>query len=264
MKPSPRPMQGLALVALLLGLIAGCSRNRNPNQATQSSATPAQAGTVAAAPPPSGPAAPQSAGASATALSTDKAPVPPPAGKPPAQVAGISVPAGSHIVVRISQTIDVKHAAPGERFAGTVAEPVVVDNAVAIPSGSPASGEVLRAHRRGRFKGASVLELTLTEVDVNGTPYRVDTSNLVRSKKGKGKRTAALIGGGAGLGMLIGGIATGGAGLVVGGLAGGGAGTLGAAFTGNRDLTIPAESLISFRLENGLTLTPSTAPAQSR
>jgi hypothetical protein len=60
------------------------------------------------------------------------------------------------------------------------------------------------------------------------------------------------------MGMLIGGVATGGVGLLVGGLAGGGAGALGAAFTGNRDLSIPAESVVSFRLQNELTLMPET------
>jgi hypothetical protein len=60
------------------------------------------------------------------------------------------------------------------------------------------------------------------------------------------------------MGMLIGGVATGGVGLLVGGLAGGGAGALGAAFTGNRDLSIPAESVVNFRLRNDLTLTPET------
>jgi len=53
---------------------------------------------------------------------------------------------------------------------------------------------------------------------------------------------------------LIGGVATGGVGLVVGGLAGAGAGTGVAAFTGNKDITIPAESVVSFRLANSIQL----------
>jgi hypothetical protein len=74
------------------------------------------------------------------------------------------------------------------------------------------------------------------------------------SKKGKGRRSAAFIGGGSGLGMLIGGIASGGTGLLIGGLAGGGAGTAAAGLTGNRDLDIPAESIVHFRLADDLTL----------
>ncbi|GGG99805.1 hypothetical protein GCM10011586_14220 [Silvibacterium dinghuense] len=164
------------------------------------------------------------------------------------------VAAGTPLRIRLDQTIDVKHSHAGDRFHGTIAEPVVVDGATVIPAGSLASGEILEAHRRGHFKGRSVLELTLVGLDVNGHHYSIDTRRYVRTKKGKGKRSAAFIGGGAGLGMLVGGVATGGVGLLVGGLAGGGAGTLGAAFTGNRDIKIPAETVMTFRLAGPIEL----------
>jgi len=59
------------------------------------------------------------------------------------------------------------------------------------------------------------------------------------------------------MGMLIGGIATGGTGLLVGGLAGAGAGTAAAGLTGNGDIDIPAESLVSFKLVQNLLPQPS-------
>ena len=61
-----------------------------------------------------------------------------------------------------------------------------------------------------------------------------------------------MIGGGAGLGMLVGGVATGGVGLVVGGLVGGGSGTAAAGLTGNHDIEIPAESVVNFTLAGDL------------
>jgi hypothetical protein len=63
-----------------------------------------------------------------------------------------------------------------------------------------------------------------------------------------------MIGGGAGLGMLVGGVATGGVGLVVGGLVGGGAGTAAAGLTGNGDIEIPAESIVHFKLADDLVI----------
>lgn len=150
--------------------------------------------------------------------------------------------------IRMGQTINVKHAQAGQPFSGTIVNPIVVDGNTVIPSGSTAEGVIVRAHKRGHFKGASELQLTLTALNVNGQHYRIDTSSLTRTKKGKGKRTAAFIGGGTGLGMLIGGVATGGVGLLVGGLAGAGAGTAAGAFTGNKDITIPAESVVNFKL----------------
>jgi hypothetical protein len=80
---------------------------------------------------------------------------------------------------------------------------------------------------------------------------------LARSKKGKGRRSTALIAGGSGLGMLVGGLATGGVGLVVGGLVGGGAGTAAAGLTGNRDIEIPAESIVHFNLADDLVVQPA-------
>lgn len=156
--------------------------------------------------------------------------------------------------IRMNQGIDVKHAQSGETFSGTIVNPVNVEGDTVIPAGSTADGVVLHAHKRGHFKGASVLQLTLTGLNVNGQHYRLDTSSLTRTKKGKGKRTAAFLGGGTGLGMLIGGVASGGVGLLVGGLAGAGAGTAGAAFTGNKDINIPAESVVSFKLERSIQL----------
>jgi hypothetical protein len=76
----------------------------------------------------------------------------------------------------------------------------------------------------------------------------VTTEPYEQTQKGKGKRSAAMIGGGGGGGALIGGLAGGGKGALIGGLVGAGAGTAGAAFTGNKDITIPAESVVTFTL----------------
>ena len=84
--------------------------------------------------------------------------------------------------------------------------------------------------------------------------YAIETAALTRTQAGKGKRTAVMAGGGAALGALIGGLAGGGKGAAIGAVAGGGAGTGGAAFTGNKDIVIPAESAVSFTLSQPLQL----------
>jgi hypothetical protein len=173
------------------------------------------------------------------------------------QPADVNVPAGTNLTIRINQHISVKSSRAGDRFDGEMAEPVVGGNGnVIIPKGAPVGGIVEVSHRRGHFKGASILELRLTSLTLNGNQYRLDTRDLRRTKKGKGKRSAAFIGGGSGLGMLVGGVATGGVGLLVGGLAGAGAGTAVAGMTGNRDIEIPSESIVHFRLANDLVVQP--------
>lgn len=162
------------------------------------------------------------------------------------------VPAGAMITVRLRQAVGSKISQPGQSFSATVAAPVEVDGKVVIPSGASATGTVVDAKPLGRFKGGAVLRLKLDSVEVKGKEHQVETSALVRSAKGKGKRTAVMAGGGAGLGALIGGLAGGGKGAAIGALAGGGAGTAGAAFTGSKDIVLPAESALSFKLEQPL------------
>jgi hypothetical protein len=164
----------------------------------------------------------------------------------------LTVPAGTELAVRVNQRIDVKHAVAGEHFSGEIVEPVVNNGAVLIPRGTPVQGRVDEAHRRGHFKGRSVLELRLVSMTLNGYQYGLDTHDTVRTKKGKGKRTAGFVGGLTGAGMLIGGIASGGVGLAIGAASGAGAGTLIAGTTGNRDIVIPAESIVHFRLADQL------------
>jgi hypothetical protein len=174
-----------------------------------------------------------------------QAPTPPPP-------VSITVPAGSELAIRINQYINVKHAHAGDRFTGEVVEPVMSNGTEVIPRGTHVGGRIDEAHRRGHFKGASVLELRLTSITLNGADYALDTHDNVSTKRGKGKRSAGFIAGMTGAGMIIGGIATGGVGLAIGGAAGAGAGTLLAGTTGNRDIVIPAESIMHFRLSDDL------------
>jgi hypothetical protein len=159
------------------------------------------------------------------------------------------VPAGTVMTVRLGQAVGSKISTAGQTFTATVASPVTVEGKTVIPSGASASGTVVDAKPLGRFKGGASLQLRLTSVSVNGADQAVSTSSVTRVASGKGKRTAILAGGGAGLGALIGGLAGGGKGAAIGALAGGGAGTGGAAFTGNKDIVLPAESALSFKLE---------------
>jgi hypothetical protein len=192
-------------------------------------------------------------------------PVPPPSEPkvsavppPPVIPVNATIPAGSTLAIRIDQRISVKSSRAGDRFTGEIVDPVLAsDNKVLVPKGALVGGVVDVSHRRGHFKGRSLLELRLTSMTMDGIRYPLATRDIARTKKGKGRRSTAMIGGGAGLGMLVGGIASGGVGLVVGGLAGGGAGTAVAGLTGNRDIDIPAESIVHFKLADDLVIQPA-------
>jgi len=166
--------------------------------------------------------------------------------------APLVVPAGTVLTVRLGETLSSKSSQAGEAFTAAVTDPVTVDGRTAIPAGSEATGTVVDAKPLGRFKGGASLQIKLTSIKVNGREHSVDTSSIVRTQQGKGKRSAGFIGGGAGLGAIIGGIAGGGKGAAIGALAGAGAGTAGTAYTGNKEIVLPAEAALTFKLEQPL------------
>lgn len=207
-------------------------QNGGATAAPGSSPTPTQNGAPTATPAPVGPSNAQSA----------QTPAPAP----------VVIPAGTHIAVRVLQDLGSAISQPGETFSATVARPIMIDGQTAIPAGAPATGTVVEARPLGRFKGEAYLELRIDTIRADGSTYQVHTSTLERVEKGKGKRSAKFIGGGAGLGALIGGIAGGGKGALIGGLVGGGAGTAGAGLTGKKNIYIPAETTLTFRLKNAV------------
>jgi hypothetical protein len=160
----------------------------------------------------------------------------------------IVVPADTAISVVLDEPLGSKTSTTGQTFTATVQHPVEVDGRVAIPKGARVTGVVKDAKPAGRFKGGAVLALELTSVTVNEKEHEIQTTAHTVTSKGKGKRTAAMVGGGAGGGAAIGAVAGGGKGAAIGALIGAAAGTGGAGLTGNRDITLPAETTLSFKL----------------
>lgn len=98
--------------------------------------------------------------------------------------------------------------------------------------------------------------LQLTSLTIKGRSYRMISNPVAQGAEGRGKRTATMVGGGGGAGALIGGLAGGGKGAAIGALAGAAAGTAGATLTGKRDVVIPAETILDFKLSSPLTISP--------
>jgi len=199
----------------------------------------------------------QAAAADANSSSPDSGASSKPAAKEaPPRPRPIVVPAETVISVVLDEPVGSKISTAGQQFSASVREPVEVDGRVAIPKGARATGIVKDAKPAGRFKGGAQLELTLASIEVHGENYEVRTTAPTETSKGKGKRTATMVGGGAGGGALIGGLAGGGKGALIGGLIGAAAGTGGAGLTGNRDITLPAETPITFKLVDPLEIKP--------
>jgi hypothetical protein len=170
-----------------------------------------------------------------------------PAPRPP-----IVIGAGTVLSVTIDQSLSTATNNSGDRFHASLAEPVRANGDEVLPAGTKATGTVTRAQSAGHLKGGAVLALTLDSLTVQGRRYSLEASPFEQVGNGRGKRTVEGAGGGAAVGAIIGALAGGGKGAAIGAVAGGGAGTAGTAFTGKRDITIPAETMLHFKLQKSL------------
>jgi hypothetical protein len=240
----------LSLAGLLL--LGGCNKTPAPAPDTAQSTPPAAPAPAAPAPATAepAPAAPVPAPPAAAAPAPPPGPAmamtaaPPPAPRP------ITVPSGTPIVVRMGQTVSAKENSVGDSFGGTLAQSVVVHGTTIFRAGAPVTGVVTASKGQGRFKGDGALGISVRRVG----NYDVTTSAYEKSVSGKGKRTAIFAGGGGGAGALIGGLAGGGKGALIGGLLGAGGGTAAGAFTGNKNVSVPAESVVTFTLAAPITV----------
>lgn len=182
---------------------------------------------------------------------------------PGAAMQSIVIPQGTQISVRTDETIDSTKDALGRQYAAKIQQDVVDSTgAVGIPAGTEAKLQVVdMGQGNGNQSNTSSknLALDLYSVILNGREYRVDSSSV--SEKGSAgygmnKRTAEYTGGGAGLGALMGAVFGGGKGAGIGTLAGGALGAVTQYMTRGKQVTVPAESVLSFQVDQTLVMHP--------
>ena len=184
---------------------------------------------------------------------------PPPAAapRPAAEAKVISI--GTPISVRTNEGIDSKAASSGQLYSAEITEDVPdTAGGIAIPRGSAAQ-LLIRSISSGGAVHSPELVLDLDSVVVGGKRYRVVTSDVDESNKkglGANRRTAEMLGGGTGLGAMMGAIFGGGKGAGIGALAGAGGGLATQLFTRGKEVKVPVETLMTFRLERTLVLHP--------
>jgi hypothetical protein len=173
----------------------------------------------------------------------------------------MTIPEGTEIAVRTNQAIDSTTASEGHTYSGTVEQDVTGPSGeVLIPKGSSAD-LVVRTVSSGGTTGSPNLALDLKSIDIGGHHYAVSTAELQQSNEsgiGKNKRTGEYIGGGAALGTLLGAIAGGGKGAAIGAVAGAVAGGTTQVLTRGKEVKVPAETTLQFRLDRPLTLKETT------
>lgn len=199
-----------------------------------------------AAPPPPEPASPPpAAGSLATPQLAPGAP--------------IAVPVGQTLLIRMIDGVDSKKNNVGDVFHASLETDLTVNGFLVARKGSDVYGKLAYAKEAGHFSGSAELELELTRIVVGRTDYPLVSDDYTLKGKGRGGDTAKKVGGGAVLGAIIGGIAGGGAGAAIGAGAGGAVGAGVQVFTRGKEVKVPSETLLEFKLQ-----APATINAASR
>jgi hypothetical protein len=180
-----------------------------------------------------------------------------PSTPPPPQK--INIPSGTQVSIRLSDEVDSEKAQVGDIFHGAISSPITIDGQTVVPNSADVEGRVVEVKSAGRFAGQSVLTLELTRLMMNGKSYNLQTDRWSKSGNGRGKSTAAKVGGGAAVGAVLGGIFGGGKGAAIGAAAGAGAGTGASAINKGQQIDLKPETVLNFQLQNSITVTPGTS-----
>jgi len=158
---------------------------------------------------------------------------------------------GTEITVRTNEPIEIQRWDRGRIYRGQLARDVyAADGDLAFPRGAEVELIV-------RQVADNEMVVDLEAIYANGRRFLVDASAQEfntndRQGVGGNRRTAKYVGGGAIIGSIIGAIAGGGKGAAIGAAAGAAGGAGAQTITRGREIHIPAESLLTFRLERPL------------
>ena len=166
----------------------------------------------------------------------------------------ITIPEGAQFEVTLDESLASNRSHTGDSFAASLSQPVVEDGKTIIPAGAHVAGRIVDAKDSGRLHVPARLSVALSSVEVSGKSYDIDTNTIAKTGENHNKRNLGFIGGGAAGGALIGGLAGGGKGALIGSAVGAGAGTAGAAATGKKDISLPAETHLRFHLLRSVTV----------
>ena len=176
---------------------------------------------------------------------------------PPQPASGpVTVPAGTLLQIRLSETLDIAKLQDGAIFQATAASDVFEGNVLAIPRGAVLQGTVVHVKKPSGLGGNSELELQITSLNLGGSSYPLVTDTWASKGPNKAGYTAGNTVGGAAIGAIIGGLIGRGPGAAVGAVAGGVTGLAASGATNGPRLYLPAESMLNFHLANAVTVQP--------
>ena len=170
----------------------------------------------------------------------------------------ITLPYGTVLAVRLTETLRSDLNQPGDTFLASLASPIVMGDRVIVPEGASVKGRIVDARNAKRFRGKSALVVEVTHLAYNGRTYELRSSQYSKQGASRNAYAAAAITGGAGVGAIIGTVLGRGKGAAIGAALGTAAGTGVQAVTKPASVELSAESALSLRLETPLRVIPSS------
>jgi hypothetical protein len=169
----------------------------------------------------------------------------------------VTIPEGQTLLIRMIDGVDSRDNAVGDGFHASLETDIVVDNILVARRGSDIYGRLSFAKEAGHLSGSSELQLELTRLLIDGREFPITTGEYTVRGKGRGGDTAKKVGTGAVAGAIIGAIAGGGQGAAIGAGVGSAAGAGVQLATRGREVRVPSETLLEFRLEQPVKVTPT-------
>lgn len=169
-----------------------------------------------------------------------------------------TLPAGTELDIRTNEDITATADQAGRTYSAEIAKDVLDNNGqVLVPKGSPAALTVQSVKAGTMGAGNMEAALALQSITVNGRTLSVATNTQTAAGNrgiGANKRTAVMTGGGALLGTVLGAVIGGGKGAAIGAIAGAGAGATAQVVTRGKEVKVPAESVLNFKLDQPVIL----------
>ncbi len=187
-----------------------------------------------------------------------------------------SVPAGTTIHCRLTQTLTTGLNFQGDRFTANVSEPLMINGHEAIPAGSTLEGRISWMQRPGRIKGPGEMRLSAEKLTLpDGRTFPLNATLMTAygaegvkvtgeegAVRGPTSRVKDLreVGLGMGAGGFLGTIFGGFHGAVVGGAIGGAAGLVDTLRKRGPELTLPSGTQLNYQLTRDLVIGPEPFP----
>lgn len=227
---------GMGLMAAMLSLalaLPGCSSEKAPSGSEPEEGSGEPAGDTA----PSDSPAPRA-----------YAPKP----KPAFKTVNKTVPAGTILQMVLEDDLGSDTSARGDNFEATITDAIIIDNTRVIPEGSVIEGVVADVQPAKKFSGNARIVLTFRGLTLPGGYRTVLVATLLSEGEKTGKKSAAIIGGsaagGAILGKAIGGDSKDSAiGAIIGGAIG-----AGVAASQDKEIQVPAGTTLVLETEEPL------------